>query len=688
MFTELRRVGKTLAMLLCAIPAHLSAEASPTIAIPALSVEDLMPASTMETPDEAEHRLDQIPGGTTLVDEARIRDGRTANLADALDLAPGVYARSRFGQVEVRLSIRGSGISRTFNNRGIRLLRDGLPVTEADGNTRTQLIDPLTAQYMEIYRGANAMGFGAATLGGAVNLVSPTGYTSPRIRLRGDTGGFGYRRLQATGAWLGAENLDGVATIAGSTQHGFRDHSAQRTARFYGNIGFQHGDHQQTRIHLEAQDSRLQLPGSLTPKEYRQNPRLAAPGHEDVDASRNITLARLSAQHAIRLRGDDQLQFGGFVQDLQMDHPLPFAQIDGDQQDAGLSLRHRINTRLLGRANHLTWGMLGIAGREENVQTLRSNGTVIRRDYQAATLELFADNTLDLTERTRFIAGVQMAWATRRIEVPSSNALEARQTYRSISPRAGITHQLSPTIQLFGNLSRSVEPPINGELITFGGQIVDEQRADTLELGIRARYSRLQWEAVAYQARVRDEILIFQDPGNPQQTASDNADRTTHQGLEVGMTIALPLDNLTIRGDSLEVSAVLNYNRFRFDGDPRWGNNSIPGIPDYAGRIEMRYRQARGFYAGPTVEMASSYPVDFANTLEVDDYTIWGARVGFKSQRGWRAFLEGRNLGNRRYVSNTAVVADAGVNVFGSPNNRVINPGATRSIHGGVEWEW
>lgn len=671
-----------LAAVSCAVPGHPAAEESPGNRLSPVITEAEAPASTVPTVDEARERLDQIPGGTSVVDDSNLRESRAANLGDALDLVPGVYARSRFGQDETRLSIRGSGISRTFNTRGVRLLRDGLPLTEADGNTRTQLIDPMAARHIEIYRGANALEYGAASLGGAVNLVSPTGYTTDSHTLRGELGSFGYRHLQARGAWLGKERLDGLATATANQQDGFRDQSAQQALRFYGNVGVQSGQRHQTRLHLDAQNSRLELPGSLTAEEFRSDRRQAAPGYEDADASRDLNLLRAAAQHAVTLEGGDGLQLGAFLQDLRMDHPLPFAQIDSDQQDLGTALRHRTHGELWGLDNELSWGVLAVVGQGTTTQVSNFDDTEIQRDERAATVELYANNSLRVAPRTSLITGAQLVWALREIKVPTDNDAEGRRKFSAVSPRLGLLHQVTPDLQAFTNLSRSTEPPINGELIGFDDALLDAQRADTLEMGLRGRHQHFRWEAVAYHARLRDEILVFQDPENPELTAVDNADKTFHQGIELGWHLTLPLRRIVRRGHELTVSGVYNYSRFRFDGDPQWEDNAIPGLPEHATRLDVRFRHAAGFYIGPVVEAASSYFVDFANALEADAYVIYGIKAGYTSPQGWRVYLEGRNLGDRRYASNTSVVADAEV------NDRVFNPGAPRSVYGGIEWQW
>ena len=126
--------------------------------------------------EAARVELEQTPGGTAVVDAETYKRGRATTLKDALDFAPGVYVQPRFGAEESRISIRGSGIQRTFHGRGLKLLQDGVPLNLADGGFDFQAVEPLATRYIEVYRGANALEFGATTLGGAMNFVSYTGH--------------------------------------------------------------------------------------------------------------------------------------------------------------------------------------------------------------------------------------------------------------------------------------------------------------------------------------------------------------------------------------------------------------------------------------------------------------------------------------------------------------------------------
>ena len=66
----------------------------------------------------------------------------------------------------------------------------------ADGGFDFQAIEPLSTRYIEIFRGANALEFGATTLGGAVNFISYTGHDSSPLAARFEYGSFDSYRAQ------------------------------------------------------------------------------------------------------------------------------------------------------------------------------------------------------------------------------------------------------------------------------------------------------------------------------------------------------------------------------------------------------------------------------------------------------------------------------------------------------------
>ncbi|MDZ4321229.1 MAG: TonB-dependent receptor plug domain-containing protein [Phenylobacterium sp.] len=157
---------------------------------------------------DARRRLSETPGAVSVIAAESFEDRFALALDDMLRDAPGVFAQKKWGG-DTRLSIRGSGIGNANHNRGLLIAQDGLPLNEADGYGDSQIADPLLTRHVEVYRGGNALRFGGATLGGAVNMVTPTGTTAPYDnRVRIDGGSFGLLRQHAAlartmGPWDG-----------------------------------------------------------------------------------------------------------------------------------------------------------------------------------------------------------------------------------------------------------------------------------------------------------------------------------------------------------------------------------------------------------------------------------------------------------------------------------------------------
>jgi iron complex outermembrane receptor protein len=274
-------------------PAMAEAEAEAVLAdvqVRASGAAATPEARAAQAVQAAREELAQRAGGTAVVDAASYASGRASTTTDALAYAPGVLAQMRHGP-ETRLSIRGSGVQRGYLMRGIQLYQDGIPLNQADGAADFQSIDPLAAQHIEVWRGANALEYGASSLGGAINFVSPTGLTAPAASARLQAGSFGQRLVQAQLAGRG-EQLDGLLNISRSEQDGWREQSAWRTQRLSGNVGLRLTEALELRAFLSHVDADMQMPGSLTRAAMLADPRQAAPGYVAQNAGNNYSQTR------------------------------------------------------------------------------------------------------------------------------------------------------------------------------------------------------------------------------------------------------------------------------------------------------------------------------------------------------------------------------------------------------------
>jgi iron complex outermembrane recepter protein len=638
--------------------------------------------------EDAKLKLDSIPGGVALISNDEFLQGSVSGIQDVLSLTPGVFVKSRFGNSETRLSIRGSGLTQTFGARGVRVLRDGLPVTDASGFTNPELLDPLTAKYVEVYKGANALSYGAATLGGAVNMVSLTGYDIDGFELRQVFGGNDYLQTQLKGGQVFEGGWDVFASVSTLFQSGFREQSREEVARGFVNLGYKHNNTAETRIMLTLHDNDLELPGSLTFAQLEDNPNQSNANFEKHETERNLERQRIDLQHTQILKDGSQLKYGLFYEYKQLDHPLPFLIIDSSSHDYGVSFSHEL-TADLGVPNHIRWGALASSGTSDgqrfNVNFAQGGGTSNKgalrsnTDDDATTVEVFVHDQIEVTEQVDVALGLQGVYAKRLTQEnfinPATTDTNVKEDYYGLSPKVGLIWKPSEHWQLFTNLSRSYEPPTNIELESaLNSAALEAQKSTTFEVGTRGQKSIFAWDLSVYYADIDDEILFQERPPIPSgQFDTDNADKTVHKGIELGLSADVPLG--IFGKDQLSIKSVYTYSDFSFKNDDSFGDNSLPGIPTHFGTLKLTYEHPSGYYFGPTMEWSSDYFIDFANTFEAKNYDIYGFEFGYKNEGGFSWFVEARNLENDEYISNTGIVANAN-----GQDQGVFNPGLTRTV--------
>ncbi|RXZ45446.1 TonB-dependent receptor family protein [Crenobacter cavernae] len=677
--------GKRLPLLLAVLGAWQTAYADETV-LPEVKVsaERISPALSLPSIAAAREELARVPGGAGLVDVDAERNGRQATLADTLGMATGVFVQPRFGAEEARLSIRGSGLQRTFHMRGVKLMQDGVPLNLADGGADFQAVEPLAARYVEVYRGANALRYGATTLGGAINYVSSHGRdaSTPAFLARLEGGSFGYGRAQIAAAGASGD-LDGYVSLSSFRQDGSRDHASQDAYRLFANAGWRVSANLETRFFLSDVHSNSELPGSLTRAQLQSKPRQANASSVSGDQRRDIDLTRLSNKTVWR-SGEQRLELSAFYAKKKLFHPI-FQVLDQANEDTGIEARWLSDAPLFGRPNRFTLGVAPTWGRTDEQRFVNVGGQRGAKTdaslQKASNVDVYAENEYGFAPGWRAIVGAQWSEARRRLDdshVPAGQADGSFDaTYHGFSPKLGLLRELDDGMQLYANWSESFEPPSLGEmsnLVINAG--LKAQTAKTVEIGSRGRLEGalpVEWDASLYDARIRNELLAQMLPNNA--TATFNVPRTRHQGLELGFTAELA------KGLSWRNAVLLN--RFRFDNDPVYGDNTLAGVPKSFFKSELTQRFSAGYYVSANVEVSpQSYPVDLANTLYADRYTLVGLKVGKEVKKGLGWFAEGRNLTDEKYAATTGVILDA----KGKDAAQFL-PGDGRAVYAGLEWK-
>ncbi|CAG8865560.1 Vitamin B12 transporter BtuB [Pseudomonas fluorescens] len=618
--------------------------------------------------EEARQRLREVPGASNLIDLARVGQGRVASNQDVLAYQPGVFAQSA-GNDGIKLSIRGSGINRApgAHGSGIYTMFDGLPLT-GPGGTPYELLEPLWLNRAEVLRGANGFDQGALALGGAINYVTHTGFDAAPLQLRYEVGSRGYAHRQiSSGQVLG--DLDYYVAVTDSEYDGYQKHTSGSSKGVAANVGYRFNPNLETRFYLRYRETENDLAGRLTKDQIKHNPRAANPLYLSRDASRPQPGSTwLANKTTFYLDDDSRLEAGLVYHDFPMDLREGANRLKVAYTDVSGTLNYMRRDTLFDRESKTTVGWrttkhLPNTGASEFVRVQsRADMPVGTRtrdfSYQGSDSVVHIGNELELVPDLWLTSGLAMLYTRRESAVTyPANGGKVSQHDWDYAPRIGLRYDIRPDLQLYGNLSRSVEPAHPWSLIWSSPAVaglqtqpieMQNQTATTLELGARGDSVMGQWDLAWYYSAVRHELLAVEIvAGNP--AAEFNASPTVHQGVEAG------LDSLLWeRGGvgKLSLRQSYTFSDFHYRDDDTFGDNRLPGIPMHYYQAELRFDLPNGFHAGLNTQMASRVQVDYANSYPAHAYAILGARLGYNApKQDWQTWLDLRNLTNQRYAA-------------------------------------
>lgn len=624
---------------------------------------------------EARERLSRTPGAVAVVAAETFEDRLAIGMPDVLRDVPGVLSNKRYGE-ESRLSIRGSGIGQSNHQRGVLIAENGISFADADGFSDFQKVDVLSARMIEVYKGGNALRFGGAQLGGAVNLITINGRTTPStVLLRAEGGSYdSWRGQAAAGGVIGA--FDAYGSINGYKADGYRANSYSEQLRGTVNLGYRIGEDSEVRLIATAATIEQGVPGGLTLAQARANPRQASAAAVAGRWSRDQDVRRVTLQTRLRLSEGLVFEGGVYATGTDLRHPIPIV-LEQAIHTEGAFGRFDLSGEIAGHKADLFVGAsfrTGALDQQTYANIAGVNGMKMGDALQRATgLDLFAEGRLFVVPELALVAGASWGHASRDY----TNRLAGRgdeTDFQWLAPRLGLLWERGGA-QVYANVTRSVEPPTFGALVQSGYSgfafvPVEPQRAWTVEIGTRGRSGAVSWDVAAYRASLKGEMLNFAvSPDVP--AAVFNAGRTRHQGVEASLDWRI--------STSLRLRQSWAWSDFRFAGDATYGDARLPVVPEHQLRTALRFEKA-GAWVEPMLDWRpSDVWVDYRNTLKAPGYALLHLSFGVDLPGEVTLFADARNLTGTKHVPEFGAVVDAkGV------DQAVFYPGEGRSLFGGV----
>lgn len=656
------------------------------------TVRRVQGASIVVTESIVASPLDSLPISYSNRIVAPTQAASSSSLDQVARAIPGLQIDNRNNYaLGDRITIRGMGARSFFGTRGIRVLKDNLPLTFADGQTNLEIVDPSQLTEVGVIRGPSAWIFGNAS-GGTLLLSSAMPPALGNfMQLNGTAGAWGYQRF---GGSIGSrsENLAYGAYATFDTLTGYRNWSGMKSTHF-GSQALYSFENDALSFVFDHITFSAQSPGSLPQDSLASSRRSAFAQNLDRKTGKNGNQSQFAFTYTNRFETDQWVTTAYTILrdavnptpqqiiDLQRNLiGVRSAYLSGAPSDdllwsASLDLQYQMDTRI------------------EHTNVRGENGVLVTdQDENILNAGLALNTSYVLVDDLRATAGLRfdlLTFSARDHLIDSTNPDESGEVNLSaISPAIGLVYSGFGDHHLFANVSTNFETPTSTELANkpdgSGGynNDLDPQRTFSFEGGVRGRIDDdLSYSVAAFSAAITNALIPFEVEGQDGRTFYRNAGKIQNNGVELEL-IATPFEGFRAIG-------AYTFINSRFTdyvvGSTSFNGNEQPGIYPQMAAIDLTYRFSFGLYVNSTAKWAATVAVNDANTFYSSEYTAVDLKAGFTIGLGGigpdplliEPYVHIHNLFDRLYNGSFAI------NAFGG---RYYEPAPERSIYAGLQF--
>lgn len=615
-----------------------------------------------------------------VIDEKDLEITRTVGFDESLNEIPGVDAESQNDTEEVRFAIRGRSERTTFGVRGIKLLVDGIPETDASGETTDLVgIDLGDVDRIEVVKGPMSARYGLGS-SGVVQAFTRRGGSEPNFDFRSVTGSFGLNKEEAS-LGGGFRNrffyfLDGSHL----GESGYRQNSHVALNHFTGRVDYELTSRTEISFFGKVGDLESQLPGNLNRQQWLANPFQASPAFLAYHAQSNITRYQGAVQITHSLTAAQSLTGMFYGRSLEYELPEPGIFITGVRHEEGGSAKYSNSSSLRDLGNVFEVGgdyQFQHETRQDFNNLFGTRGSIMQRNEvrHVGNQSYFVFDRMRIHPKLEFIGGANYEHLRFTIDNHLVNpVISAGPLFQRANYQVGLAYHIASWISSYANVATGFEPPTMTEFGrsptgTAGLNLsLKPERTLSYEGGLLTRLRGKAYLNLAiFRLRVDNEIVPT-GIGYP-QVSYENAGRTIHNGLEAGLNI----DSF----HGFELKSAFTYSDFYYEtyanAIANFSGNRLPAIPRVRFYGQARYTHRHGLYGGLENQYVSKMFVNDANTALNNQYDLTSLYAGY--HKGLEAVelsfvFRVDNLTNRSYAGYVVVNDQFGAYYYpGAPRN-------------------
>jgi iron complex outermembrane receptor protein len=637
----------------------------------------------------------QAPNGQTetTIDRGQFEERPSFSIGDILHDSPGISIKQGNGPRDVGISIRGSNARNGFGIRNLVIFDDGFPVTQPDGLSRSDLIDPHAYGAIDVIRGPSSALYGNYATGGALNFRTRPGGEIDGLEYGVEGGSFGYlNNYLVAGKKVGT--FEGSLFASDVRGDGFISNSwfNTQTVNFLGTLKATWDD--RFTVKFINNDLTTRLPIRLSLNQYNQNPfqqgcvtgATAALGCGTVTLLNNgfNKSAGTDVETALQAglgRDDRRTILGGrwehdfdnqttwrnqFVfDDRNINQPTGTTSAIGDFPSynyiSDITRRGDFfgldsTTYFGGFYNTMSWSSNTwnlMPGGNATLGSLAANQTAEHTNYG-----LRAREEINVTPAAKLIAGfgweisnlkgVNTAYTYTGPTGTISTALtNADRQFENTAPELALLYRLTDEWQLRARVAGGYgTPQISNLFVLPNGQFgnntqLNSQRNLGYDLGFDwTPNNAVKVSMTGFYEFFRDELVSQATPaGAPNTSYTFNAPRSEHRGVELAADWRItPEWRFTAAYTHLDevytdyVEQITNGGTFSFNR----AGNKIPGVSPNELTARLGYDELSGPLSGlggfVEVQWLDSFYMDNANLLKAPGYELVNLNLHYKTE--------------------------------------------------------
>lgn len=640
----------------------------------------------------SEQKLIDIPFSVQRVDQTQWKTSRKMGMNDVLTNIPGLWMQPRYGNHDVRVSIRGYGTRSNTGIRGVRILLDGIPESEPDGQTRVEALDFTAINKIEVAKG-NLTSLYTNAPGGVINFFSDKYF--PRTFVMSDNE-FGEYNLRKNGLKVGINsgNERFMMTYSYQNYRGYRVHSQEYQNRFNSVYETDLNPVSKLSIYGYFVNGLIKLPGSLTLAQYNKDDLAANPRDLSRDAKRQSNKGRVAFSYNTKF-GKTKNNFievvaYGTIKELTR---VAATYRIFNRWGVGSSFKFINESKIGDRINEFSVGG-DLYFQTGPISEFNNIGGIKGDNLETLTDETISNVGFYFTDQIPIIKGKMNLLLTGRYDRINVGAKDLIASFRDTSrlfdkftPKAALNFKLNSKIALYGSFGLGFDSPANNELDNYpfssDGNLklinpdLHAQNSKNIELGFKGDlpnpgskiFRNTFFDMTFFNTRIDDAIIPFTVDGTAYYRNAATVNRT---GFEIGVNSEIT--------KGLNLKSAYTYSNFKYDTysarsidatgqitDQNYSGNKEPANPDNIISAELSYehtfaKKYTAFIKGNLLSVGSMFVNDEnVDSLKTEAYILIGTQIGISCDFNYfrlLAFAGLNNIMDKKYVSFVQINSD------------------------------